>query len=174
MFPDTLSADIDLTEYIRDFRDVPRFEACCRACPAYGRSWSCPPLASDAGDMPARYRRITVYVTPVDVPPGTPADRAEALLAPVRRAMESRLLEAEHTTGGRASATIGRCLHCGDAPCRRASGLPCLHPDKVRPSLEALGFDISLTLERLFGIKLEWGRDGMLPPRLHIVTALMY
>ncbi|MFR2062233.1 MAG: DUF2284 domain-containing protein [Alistipes sp.] len=31
---------------------------------------------------------------------------------------------------------------------------PCLHPDKVRPSLEAFGFDIARTLSELFGIEL--------------------
>ncbi|MDE6854544.1 MAG: DUF2284 domain-containing protein, partial [Muribaculaceae bacterium] len=61
MIPGTLSADIGLPEYIKDYRDAPRFEACCRACPAYGRRWSCPPLTFDADALLKHYRRITIY-----------------------------------------------------------------------------------------------------------------
>lgn len=51
---------------------------------------------------------------------------------------------------------------------------PCLHPDKVRPSLEAFGFDIGRTLSELFGIRLLWGKDGILPEYLMLVSGLFH
>ena len=47
-------------------------------------------------------------------------------------------------------------------------------PHLVRPSLEAYGFDVALITQELFGIKLRWGKDGLLPEYLVIVCALFY
>ena len=47
-------------------------------------------------------------------------------------------------------------------------------PDKVRPSLEAFGFDMTRTLSELFGIELLWGKDGILPEYLVIVSGLFH
>ena len=56
----------------------------------------------------------------------------------------------------------------------RPLGLPCRHPELVRPSLEAYGFDISRTTNELFGIELLWGKDGMLPKYLTLVCGFFH
>ncbi|MDE7458334.1 MAG: DUF2284 domain-containing protein, partial [Muribaculaceae bacterium] len=66
------------------------------------------------------------------------------------------------------------CLHCPESQCTRKCGEPCRHPDKVRPSLEAFGFDIGRTLSELFNIKLLWGKNGVLPEYLVLVSALLH
>lgn len=50
----------------------------------------------------------------------------------------------------------------------------CRHPDKVRPSLEAFGFDLMKTSENLLGIKMVWGMDGMMPEYLTLVCGVFY
>ena len=38
-------AEVDRERYVREFRDVATFEACCQQCPNYGNRWGCPPFA---------------------------------------------------------------------------------------------------------------------------------
>ncbi len=40
-------AVVDRDRYVSEFRDVPTFEACCKACPNYGNRWGCPPFDHD-------------------------------------------------------------------------------------------------------------------------------
>jgi predicted metal-binding protein len=88
--------------------------------------------------------------------------------------IEKELLELEHRYGGRAFAYVGKCLYCPDSECARKCNRPCLHPDKVRPSLEAFGFDIARTLSELFGIELLWGKNDILPEYLVLVSGLFH
>lgn len=103
-----------------------------------------------------------------------PFRESQALVYPERVRIERALLEMERYYDGRAFAYIGSCLHCNGAECRRKCNKPCLHPDKVRPSLEAFGFDIERTLSELFGIKLLWGKDGVLPEYLVLVSGFFH
>ena len=66
------------------------------------------------------------------------------------------------------------CPYCGDEPCARISGQPCRHPDWVRPSLEAYGFDIALTAHNLLGIDLKWSQRGLVPEYLTLVGGIFY
>ena len=88
--------------------------------------------------------------------------------------IEKELLEMERKYGGRGFAYVGKCLYCSGSECTRKRNRPCLHPDKVRPSLEAFGFDIGRTLSELFGIRLLWGKDGILPEYLMLVSGLFH
>ena len=80
----------------------------------------------------------------------------------------------ERKYGGRSFAYIGKCLHCPNNECTRNCGTPCRHPEKVRPSLEAFGFDIAKTLSELFNIELLWGKDGKLPEYLVLVSGFFH
>lgn len=51
---------------------------------------------------------------------------------------------------------------------------PCRHPELVRPSLEACGFDIGRTTSELFGIELKWGADGKMPEYLTLVCGFFH
>ena len=55
----------------------------------------------------------------------------------------------------RDSAYVGTCLYCPEGTCTRPEAKPCRHPELVRPSLEACGFDIAHTTSDLFGIELK-------------------
>lgn len=119
------------------------------------------------------------------------------LLEHTRVVMDRKLLEKEAQLHGRAFFA-GTCLLCGRGAaatdggadvrggmfagqgaeqgggCTRREGLPCRHPDKVRPSLESMGFDIGKTAKELFGLELKWASDGMLPEYYVLVGAVMY
>lgn len=167
--------DIDADDYMARFRDERRFLELCRQCPNFGCSWACPPLAPDVALVSGRYRYVRIIATKI-----TPArtdmsvDRAMELIRPERIRLERYLLNMESRCDARAFSFGGKCLYCGDEPCARSSDRPCRHPDKVRPSLEAFGFDLGLTLRELFGIELLWGNDGMLPRYIVLVSALFH
>lgn len=105
---------------------------------------------------------------------GIPIDKSQELIRPERIRVEKELLKLELRFGGRAFAYVGKCLYCPDSECARKCNRPCLHPDKVRPSLEAFGFDMTRTLSELFGIELLWGKNGILPEYLVIVSGLFH
>lgn len=169
---------LPVADYVARFRDAERFAACCRTCPNYGHSWGCPPFAEDPAETFAGYRTALLVATKIT--PETsdlPMQEAGRLIRPERIRLERRLLELERRTGGRAFSYVsyvGSCLYCPEGSCTRPEGLPCRHPDKVRPSLEACGFDIGRTTEELFGIRLLWGTEGRLPAYLTLVCTLFH
>lgn len=166
---------IGVEEYLARFRDAERFCELCRACPSYGRCWACPPFAEDPEPVMRSYRRVLLVATKITPEEAElPIDAARALIRPERLRIEQRLRQLELQFGARAYAYAGSCLYCPEGSCTRPEGLPCRHPDLARPSLEACGFDIGRTTAELFGIELQWGRQGAMPPYLTLVCGLFH
>ena len=105
---------------------------------------------------------------------GLPLSEAGRLMRPERKRIEARLLDMERRIGGRSFAYVGTCLHCPEGSCTRPDGNPCRHPDRVRPSLEACGFDVGRTARELFGIELKWGVEGRMPEYLTLVCGFFH
>ncbi len=172
---ENFTANISVDEYISRFRDEKRFVEFCKQCPNYGNSWGCPPFDFDTGEFLRQYKYAYLIATKiVPIEKGIPIDKSQELIRPERIRVEKELLKLELRFGGRAFAYVGKCLYCPDSECARKCNRPCLHPDKVRPSLEAFGFDMTRTLSELFGIELLWGKDGILPEYLVIVSGLFH
>lgn len=167
-------ATIDAARCRRQFRDVPRFLECCRKCPSFGKSWGCPPLAPDIQGIPENYSLAEVMAIQVVTPEGLRIDDSQAFLRPYRIELETTLLRLEEETGGRAFSIVGECLHCPPGSCTRPAGLPCRHPEFVRPSLGAYGFDVGAMTKDLFGLELLWGHGGFAPGYLVIAGAVFY
>ena len=86
-----------------------------------------------------------------------------------RKRTDELLLEMEKTYKGRAFFP-GSCLLC--PTCTRTEGKPCLYPERVRPSLEACGFDIGKTASELLHIELKWGDKDRMPEYLLLVSGI--
>lgn len=142
------------------FRDVPTFLGYCRECGSMGATWSCPPVTEGAEAVTAPWEYLTVVGRRV-TPPTVEA------LHKVADELRERLLNVERAVGGRALAGDGRCRVC--ERCTRPEGLPCRHPERVRLSLEAVGYNVSALAERA-GLSLEWKR----PRYLCIVMGLLH
>lgn len=172
---EAFSVDISVEDYIARFRDEERILTMCRQCPNFGNSWGCPPFDFDAEELLRSYKYA--HIVAIKVVPASndiPLDDIQKLILPVRIKAERELLDMEQLYGGRAFAYIGKCLHCNDSACTRISKQPCRHPEKVRPSLEAFGFDVVMTLKELFGFELLWGKNGKLPEYIILVNALFH
>lgn len=170
-----LRATIPAETYIAQYRDPAKFLSLCRECRNFGRLWACPPFARDWAPRLARYSLATIFVTKIVPPdPHMPLADSERLFIAERRRIEPMLLRLERETNGLAFAFAGECLHCPKGECTRPLGLPCRHPDLVRPSLEAAGFDIGLTTEKLFSLPLKWSADGFCPEYFVLVCGLFH
>ena len=147
----------------------------CEKCPNFGCSWGCPPFDFDTDEFLRQYKYAHLMATKI-IPDRNdiPVEMTQEFIRPERVRIEKELLEMERKYGGRGFAYVGKCLYCSGSECTRKRNRPCLHPDKVRPSLEAFGFDIGRTLSELFGIRLLWGKDGILPEYLMLVSGLFH
>lgn len=166
---------IPAEEYVRSFRDSGHFIKFCQECPNYGKVWACPPFSSGGLVDLREYstvRLFAVKITPTES--GLPISSAQKMILPERMRVEEKLREMERSTGGRAFAFAGSCLYCTEGSCTRLKGEKCRHPELVRPSLEAYGFDLGKTASELFGFPLVWGNDGHLPEYLTLICGLFY
>ncbi len=169
------AVELPAADYVARFRDAQRIAEYCRACPSYGSSWGCPPFGFSVEEYLSGYATALVVATKI-VPEqeGLPLSEAGRLMRPERKRIEARLLDMERRIGGRSFAYVGTCLHCPEGSCTRPDGNPCRHPDRVRPSLEACGFDVGRTARELFGIELKWGVEGRMPEYLTLVCGFFH
>ena len=160
------------------YRHIRQVEAMCSQCPNYGRVWSCPPFVSPYDLSPfttAAVVATTITFDATDVSAIYPEEQQKAIMTEAIDAAWQHLLpylyeqEALHP-GSR--VFTGRCRLCRSMPCTRPDGQPCRHADRLRHSLEAIGFDVEALTRDLLDIRLEWGHGGHLPPYLTLVTAL--
>ena len=165
-----ITAEISAQDYISGYRDVEKFIGFCRECPNYGRSWLCPPFDYDIDARLKPWTKVHIAGVRIDVDGKRLVSEAMEIMHPARVELSRYLLNYEKANHGLAFGFSGTCLYC--ETCASLVGKPCLHPDKARPSLEAYGFDVGATAEKLLGIKLEWGHDGFLPTHLSLVGAV--
>ena len=136
-----------MKEYAETFRDFGRVRGYCHGCGRYGKCWACPPYDFAEDEYLGQFTTISLLATKITPSEGvalTP-ETAERILNRERQRLEK---------------------------CTRREGLPCRHPESIRPSLEALGFDIARTASELFGIPLQWGSPGTFPAYLTLISAI--
>ena len=168
-------ADIDAKNYINEFRRTDYFIEFCQQCKNYGRRYGCPPFDDETLSIVEGYEKVRIMGVKI-IPNNKqlPLSAANDLMKPVITEMNEELLELEKSLGGYAFGFVGTCQYCGDAPCGRISGEPCRHPDKVRPSLEAFGFDMSKTAKDLLGLEIKWSQGELIPEYLTLVCGVFY
>ena len=148
-----------------------KFLDACKACPDYGRVWTCPPGVPEAEALLGSYR--TVYLVGVKVyysqaalaralrsPEETEAVRQETY-GVAKKALLEALLALEKLCPGATTVAAGRCEQCDD--CTRTRGLPCRKPERMRYSFSAFGFDLTALAREQLDIDLLWADRG-LPP----------
>lgn len=172
-------AAIDPDEYFRRFRDPERFAGFCRECGRYAKCWSCPPFEYDTQVCPDGYRQVWIVGTRIaphrDLRARTRSRedvvRAEReLLRQVRARVDGALLAMEARHPGSRAFFAGTCMWCPEGACTRGEGRACRFPEKMRPSLEAFGWDMVRTSAELLGVEMKWSRDGEWPEYFTLVS----
>lgn len=174
-------ADIASADYVEKYVRADEFIKYCRACPNFGRIWSCPEYDFDTRDYFRKHRMLKVIGMKIIYSPEdrektyTRDEMMEVIAGSMRverKAFDRYLRKLEEETGGTA-LNAGSCILCPEG-CTRPEGKPCRFPDKRRYSLESLGADITATIGDLLGIELKWDREGKLPEYYTLVAGLLY
>lgn len=172
---------LSLEEYLAGYFDPDHFMSYCQSCSTYLTNWSCPPFDFNIREILSQlhYAHIFVHkVTPDRASwaaclPTDVADYCYQLMGAVRDCLDPQLYELERRHEGSRLFTAGRCRLCRPHTCTRSTGTACRHPETMRSSLEAWGFDLGATTERLAGIPMVWGEGGHPPRYLTMVSALL-
>ena len=171
--------ELPLADFRARYQDRARFLPYCRACPNYQTVWSCPPFSFDVDEYLAPFRRVRVVCMKIHLAsalieaadtPEKVKDTGWRIVVYVKKRIEARLRAEEQKTPGSRALSSGGCNLC--ANCTRTAGAPCRAPERMRYSLDALGFDLSAITEDLFGIRILWCRDR-LPAYFTLIHALL-
>lgn len=164
------SHSVPMDEYITNYLDVSLCDKACRSCPNYGKTWGCPPYKEDRLIRDGTIE-LTMYV--VTVGRGLSDDEVGPLMLELKKELTPALIKRESEVGGQGYGLAGGCGMC-EQGCSREFGGACRHPDMVRPSLEAVGFNLVKTSEEIFGRKMEWSESGRAPWSLTLIVGVVY
>ena len=167
-----LEVSVPVEEYLHTCVDVERFLGCCQICDHYNHTWSCPPFDFEPMDLWKQSQTLRIFARILIAKPQAElAAMLEGLEQEKGRLLED-LLALERDTPGSLALPVGGCTLC-EGKCTRPEGKPCRHPDKMRHSLDALGGDISKTMEKYFDKPILWIQDGKTPEYLTLVGGLL-
>ena len=175
------TSSIPVCEYIENYVDIPTFSKACRVCPNYGQIWSCPPYDFDIMDYWKSYSTLQLYAEKI-IFSREYTDRyyeqdelselIQKIIGKEKQLLSKKMLKLEQFFPGSISLSAGNCSYCVRS-CNRPDGIPCRFPEQLRYSIESLGGNVGMTIEKLMGIKLEWMEEGHLPHYFVLVNGLL-
>lgn len=148
----------------------------CRKCGNFGRLWSCPPApdGSKAFSLPEGSNMVALLCmrATTDAKDFLSSSVGE-IFSSLRADFDARVLEEERSLAKSAAFFAGACANCPAIPggCPRINAMPCAFPEKMRPSLEALGADAQKILEKYFSAKLDWSKQ---PKEIFLLAAVAF
>ena len=176
------TAEIPVEEYLENYVDIPTFIKACKACPNYEHSWSCPPYDFDVIAYWKQFKTLKLFAHELTPDPyylersytqEELKDVIGQILSEAPRTLGAEIFSMEKDyTGSVSLSPGGSCSKC-KGQCSRLEGKPCRFPDTLRHSLESLGGNVGLTVEKLMSLKMEWIKDGHLPSHFILVSGLL-
>lgn len=166
----------------------------CSECTKHNKVWSCPPLPFKDIDYISKYKycyiiHSKVYIKAIpsnilsemvshalkkytDISNGKDdfTDIFNGLYYSFREFNDSKILQLEESFTNSIALVSGRCLIC--SICTRETNTPCRCPEKLRYSLESLGFDVAGIVENIVGEKIQWS-SSIRPEYVTCVSALL-
>ncbi len=176
-----LKAEIQVEDYVREYVDLPTFLEKCKECPNYEKIWSCPPFLFDAKQYWEQYKKLKLYGTMILFDPLMRKQKMslveqnriiKEVVEEEKRKLSEVLWDLEEKIPESVSLSAGACSTCGEV-CPRSQGRKCIHPDKMRYSIEALGGNVGQTVSNLFHVDLQWMEEGKLPEYFVLVGGLL-
>lgn len=178
---ETFETSISVDEYLQNYVDVETFLAACRQCPNYNHVWSCPPYSFDVMDYWKKYQILQLTAVKIIFDQDmlmhtyTQEELDKILKSSIsfeKQKLSEMLFDRERMYPGSISLSAGSCSCCS-SECTRTSGQACRYPYKLRYSIESLGGNVGLTIERLMKLRLEWIEEGHLPSYFVLVCGLL-
>ena len=151
-----------------EFFDVEKVNKDCVNCPNYKRIWSCPPHNFNTYGYVCQYSHVELYLAKInlDIETVTKEDMKN-IFEKERRIFSDKLLEMENEIS--MAVIAGNCYMC--KTCMRPKGRACILKDKMRYSLESLGFKVGEIAE-FAGVELKWSDDKIIAPYLVTIGAI--
>lgn len=166
----------------------------CESCNKFSKFWSCPPLSFNDLEYISKYKYCYVisgktYIN--QIPKDELNNLAEHALTKYssisngndefsntfnglyysfREFNDNKLLSLESHFCDTTALFSGRCLICNN--CSRSNNMSCIFPNKLRYSLEGLGFDVSGIIENIVNDKIQWSNDSR-PEYVTCVSGLL-
>lgn len=171
--------EIKITDILDKYWNRDKFLKLCKECGNYGKFWSCPPYDFDVYDYLVQYSEVYLIGTKIIFTDETikNMDNKEKILDFTKFTLESnrnilgeKLLKLEDKLGQGKSLYAGSCLLC--ETCTKEENKSCCNEDKMRFSLESLGFDVSKIAKNLLDIELKWASDR-LPEYYTLISAFL-
>ncbi|WP_113676041.1 DUF2284 domain-containing protein [Vallitalea guaymasensis] len=172
----------------------------CKRCGNYGKNYSCPEFEFDTIRYLEPYNYATIILTEIDTQPikaqidrfgigdfrsdvfnnyikNKPNDVVDIKSAismyafnNIKNQMTDKLIQIEKDIDNLVGLPPGSCTRC--STCLKQQGKPCIYPETLRYSLEALGFMVSDIYKKCFDLELGWTK-GELPVAFNSCSALM-
>lgn len=170
---------IPVQHLISGFQNRDYFLRFCKECENYNARWSCPSLDFDVNEYLTRFQYAHLISTKIVFKKETiekvctneeVENVTNETIREVRKLLSEKLLGLEKRYPSSVSIVSGGCNIC--KTCARILGKPCIHPEKMRYSLNTFGFDITKILKELFQIDLIWS-NGKLPEYYTLVSAFL-
>ena len=150
--------------------DPVRIQGYCQGCEKSGQFWSCPPFETPALERFPAWTHGVLVCQKTWLAEGTTKELLIERFLETRARFGAMMTGLERRQAGTIALIAGHCSGCGT--CTRAEGKACRTPERLRYSLEAVGFDVTGLAEGLAGQKLHWPKSG-LPDYLMTVGTLL-
>ena len=129
----------------------------CGNCPAYAKRWACPPFNLSSNKIIsdkkfANLVAIKIKPTKKNLSPRIIIDEARIFL-------DTLFYNLETLHKDSILLLAGSCICEQSENCPKQKNLPCIQKDKMRYSLEALGYDVTKISEELLNTKILWQTD---------------
>ena len=174
-------AIVSVDHYLEEYVDVETFLDACKACPNYGKIWSCPSYDFDVIEYWKQFKTLELVAIKIifdesiagkEISPEQQEEINKNSIWEVKEQLATELFEKVKEIPGSVSLSAGSCTLCKDG-CTRLKGEPCRYPEKMRYSIESLGGNVGLTTGRLMEIELEWMQEGRMPSYFVLVSGLL-
>lgn len=159
--------EISTKELLKFYKPQEIF-ANCTNCPRYDKNWSCPPRTFNVEEFVTLFEKAYLISVEFSLRGFATKEGSIASYYKTRFDINSGLMAAENQRY--TTLIAGHCSYCDE--CTKIENKECPHPDKIRFSLESLGFKVSDIMESCFQTTLQWDGEEH-PDSLYIVAAVL-
>jgi predicted metal-binding protein len=166
----------------------------CESCNKFSKIWSCPPLSFSDLEYVSKYKYCYIisgktYISKIpnvelnnlvehalskysDISSGSDefSNTFNGLYYSFREINDNKVLSLESHFNDTTALFSGRCLICNN--CSRSNDISCIFPNKLRYSLEGLGFDVCGIIENIVNDKIQWSNNST-PEYVTCVSGLL-
>ncbi len=141
----------------------------CNNCSYFGNRWACPPFLENSTDVVSAKKFSNLFA--IKISPTDKTQSPEAITKEAREHFDSLFYEIEKSTPESVLLLAGSCICPLSENCPKQKNAPCVRPEKMRMSLEALGYDVVKIAKEVFDIEILW-QDKALPEYLTLVYCI--